>query len=54
MTAQELFESISEFTSDKQEMLDVLCDGEALSTLGVKDEDIKVVEELYNTLKYSK
>lgn len=52
MNAQEILSAIRETATDKQSILEALCDGAALAAIGVTDEDQDEVEEAYDiTLK---
>lgn len=51
MTAKEIIDAIREITTDKQAMLDALCDGEALAAIGVTDADQAAVEEAFEAIK---
>ena len=51
MTATEILQAIREVTTDKQAMLDALCDGAALDAIGVTDADQEAVEEAYDIIK---
>ena len=51
MNAQQILDAIREFNTDKQAMLDALCDGAALEAIGVTDDDQEAVEEAYQIVK---
>lgn len=51
MTAADIIKAIRVTTSNKQYILDALCDGEALAAIGVTDADQDAVEEAYDIIK---
>ena len=52
MTTNEIIELLIESTNnDKQAMFDALCDGQALLSLGITDNDIESVECAYAIVK---
>lgn len=52
MNAQQIISAIIEDgATDSQSILDVLCDGAALESLGLTDDDQEAVEEAYSTVQ---
>jgi len=52
MNAAELIQTIEQTGADRQGILDVLCDGQALAAMGVDDESI--VNDAYNLVRDAK
>ena len=50
MTTNDIIQLLTQMTTDKQAMLDALCDGQALLSLGITDDDTDAVECAYSVI----
>jgi len=50
MTTNDIIQLLTQMTTDKQAMLDALCDGQALLSLGITDNDTDAVECAYSVI----